>query len=132
MRSRARAGEVAAGRRAPGMALAIALGAVLVLVCGCGSTTQPTIGPSAAAVIGQPSGPPVLGIDWARAPSVERPTNFEVDPSASPYTGDHPILRIPGQAMIEDVTPLPAGGFVAVGYVPPNWTPASWTSARAA
>jgi hypothetical protein len=127
MRSRARARSVA-GRRVPGLALAVALGAMVVAVGGCGSTAQPTLGPSASVVIAQPSGPPVLGIDWARAPSVERPTNFEVDPSASPYTGDHPILRIPGQAMIEDVTPLPPGGFVAVGYVPPNWTPASWTS----
>jgi hypothetical protein len=112
----------------PRLALALALGAALAAVGGCGSTAQPTIGPSAPEVIAQPSGPPVLGIDWARAPSVERPTNFEVDPSASPYTGDHPILRIPGQAMIEDVTALPGHGFVAVGYEPPDWVPASWTS----
>jgi hypothetical protein len=126
MTSRARAGRVAAGRRAPGLVLA--LGAVLAAFGGCGSPAQPTLGPSASAVFAQASGPPVLGFDWERAPSVERPTNFEVDPSASPYAGDHPMLRIPGQAMISDVTPLPAGGFVAVGYVPPNWTPASWTS----
>jgi len=59
---------------------------------------------------------------------VERPTNFEVDPSASAYTGDHPILRIPGQATIADVTPLPDGEFVAVGYEPPDWIPVAWTS----
>ncbi len=97
---------------------ALSLSAGLLAVAGCGSTSTTA----------SPSGPPVLGIDWARAPSVERPTNYEVDPSASAYTGVHPILRIPGQAMIADVTPLPAGGFAAVGYVPPDWTPAAWTS----
>ena len=64
--------------------------------------------------------------------SVERPTNFEVDPSASAYTGTHPILRIPGQATIADVIGLAGGGFVAVGYEPPAWTPAAWTSADGA
>jgi hypothetical protein len=105
----------------------VGLGTMLATVGGCGPTAPPTSAPSTPG-LAQPSGPPVLGIDWARAPSVERPTNFEVDPSASPYTGDHPILRIPGQAMIEDVTALPDHGFVAVGYVPPDWVPASWTS----
>jgi hypothetical protein len=115
MRSRARANSVAR-RRTP--ALVLALGVILAAVGGC--ATPPTIG--------QPSGPPVLGIDWARAPSVETPKNFEVDPEASAYTGVHPILRIPGQAMIVDVHALPGGGFVAVGYVPPDWVPAAWTS----
>jgi hypothetical protein len=86
-------------------------------------TPSPTSPPNAA-----PSGPPVLGLDWARAASVERPKNFEVDPSAPPYTGTHPILRISGQAMMADVVGLPGRGFVAVGYVPPAWVPASWTS----
>jgi hypothetical protein len=115
MRSRARANSVAR-RRTP--ALVLALGVILAAVGGC--ATPPTIG--------QPSGPPVLGIDWARAPSVETPKNFDVDPEASAYTGVHPILRIPGQAMIVDVHALPGGGFVAVGYVPPDWVPAAWTS----
>jgi hypothetical protein len=70
----------------------------------------------------------VIGLDWARAASVERPKNFEVDPSAPAYTGTHPILRISGQAMMADVVGLPGRGFVAVGYVPPSWVPASWTS----
>jgi hypothetical protein len=109
--------DLPAGRLMP--VFALAFGAI-VAVAGCGSATTPTIE--------QPSGPPVLGIDWARAPSVERPTNFEVDPGASAYTGVHPILRIPGQAMIADVTPLGTGGFGAVGYEPPDWTPAAWTS----
>jgi hypothetical protein len=95
-----------------------ALGALLLVVAGCG-TPQTTASPS-------PS--PVLGIDWTRATSVERPKNFQVDPSAAPYTGVHPILTIPGQAMIADVMPRPGGGFVGVGYVPNDWTPASWTS----
>ena len=125
MRSSARAGG---DTRRHVAVLALALGGMLTLVVGCG--TPPTsVSPSGtSAAIAQSTGPPVLGIDWARAPSVERPTNYEVDPSASAYTGVHPILRIPGQAMIADVTPLPAGGFAAVGYVPPDWTPAAWTS----
>jgi hypothetical protein len=53
------------------------------------------------------------------------PKDVEVDPKASAYTGNHPILRIPGQAMIVEVTPLPAGGLVAVGYGPPAWVPAT-------
>jgi hypothetical protein len=101
-------------------AFALALGAILAAVSGCASAVPPTIA--------QPSDQPVLGIDWGRASSVERPTNFEVDPQASAYTGAHPILRIPGQAIIADVTRLPFGGFVAVGYVPPDWVPAAWTS----
>lgn len=104
------------------------LTALLVVVAGgCGSTA-----PSATLEIPSastaPTPAPVLGLDWTRAPSVERPINFEVDPSAEPYTGNHPILRIPGQAMMADVVGPPGGGFVAVGYVPPDWTPAAWTS----
>jgi hypothetical protein len=114
--------------------LSLALGAMLVVLGACGSTapstTAPTtMAPPASGVVAPPAGPAVLGLDWARAPSVEPPKNFEVDPEASAYTGTHPILRIPGQAMIVDVTPLPAGGFVAVGSVPPAWVPAAWTSA---
>ncbi len=104
-------------------ALALTLAGVLVAAGACRSAA-----PSTTAVIAEASGAPVLGIDWARAPSVETPKNFEVDPQASAYTGDHPILRIPGQAMIVDVSPLPDVGFVAVGYVPPAWVPAAWTS----
>jgi hypothetical protein len=101
----------------------------LIVAAGCRApalttTPVPTSAPSAA-----PSGRPVLGIDWTRATSVERPKNFEVDPSAPAYTGTHPILRISGQAMMMDVVGLPGRGFVAVGYVPPAWVPASWTSA---
>jgi hypothetical protein len=125
LRSRARA-RSGASRGTP--ALALALGAMLAVVGGCGPTAPRTIAPSTSGVSAEPSLPPVLGIDWARAPSVETPKNFEVDPGASAYTGTHPILRIPGQAMIADVTRLPDGGFVAVGYVPPDWVPAAWTS----
>ncbi len=100
----------------------LAIGATVLILAGCG-TVSPTARPTAT-----PSTPPILGIDWTKAPSVERPTNFEVDPQASAYSGTHPILRIPGQATIADVTPLPGGGFAAVGYVPPAWTPVAWTS----
>ena len=75
----------------------------------------------------QPSGPPVLGIDWGRAPSIERPVNFEETVSPT-YISVHPILRIPGQATMADVMPLPGGGYVSVGYSPPGWTPLAWTS----
>lgn len=114
------------------LARALILGATLVAAAACGSTAPPTSRPSTSAVIAPPSGPPVLGIDWARAASVERPANFEVDPQASAYTGAHPILRIPGQATMADVIGLPDGGFVAVGYVPPDWVPAAWTSSDGA
>jgi len=117
MKSVARAKTVA-GRHVRVPALALALCAVLTVAGGCGA--PPTTG-----VIAQPSGPPALGIDWAKATSVEAPKNYPADPS---YNGVHPMLRIPGQAMIVDVAPLPAGGFVAVGYVPPDWVPAAWTS----
>jgi len=107
---------------------ALILGAMLVATGGCGSTAPPTSGPSTSAVIAQPSGSPVLGIDWSRAASVERPENFDGDKDAPAYTGTHPILRIPGQAMMTDVIGLLGGGFVAVGYVPPDWVPAAWTT----
>jgi hypothetical protein len=117
------------------LARAVALWAILAAAGGCGSTAPPssapsTSGPAATGLIAEPSPPPspVLGLDWARAPAVEAPKNFEVDPGASPYTGTHPILRIPGQAMIVDVQAMPFAGFVAVGYVPPEWVPAAWTS----
>jgi hypothetical protein len=118
-------------RRPDGMrfrASLLLLGVTLAIAAGCGATAPRMSGPSTSPTVAPPSGPPVLGIDWARAASVERPTNFEVDPSASAYTGTHPILRIPGQATIADVAGLPGGGFVAVGYEPPDWIPAAWTS----
>ncbi|MEA2518231.1 MAG: hypothetical protein QOF49_311 [Chloroflexota bacterium] len=106
----------------------LALGGMLLIAVGCGASIPPANTPSTSIAIPMPSGPPVLGIDWGRAASVERPVNFEVDPSASAYTGTHPILRIPGQATMSDVSRLRDGGFVAVGYVPPTWVPAAWTS----
>ena len=115
------------GRRAA-LIRAFTLGAMLAAAGGCGSTATPTSGASASAAIAQPSGPPLLGIDWGRSPSVERPKNFEVDPNSPAYTGTHPILRFPGQAMLADVIELPRGGFVTVGYLPPDWVPAAWTS----
>lgn len=105
----------------------LALVTILALVGGCGPTAPPSE-PSASVAIAQPQGSLVLGIDWTRAASVERPVNFEEDPNSSAYTGTHPILRIAGQAMMVDVVGLPAGGFAAVGYVPPDWVPAAWTS----
>ena len=108
---------------------ALILGALLLGGAGCEANAPPREPPVSASppASGHPSGAPVLGIDWGRATSVERPENNAdtVDPS---YTGTHPILRIPGQAMMADVIRLPDGGFVAVGYLPPAWQPAAWTS----
>jgi hypothetical protein len=118
-------GDVA---RLLGLARGMAVGVSLLVATGCQASAPPTVEPQPPAPVAQPTGPPVLGIDWTRAPSVEVPKNFGVDPSAPPYTGTHPILRIPGQATIADVTALPSGGFVAVGYVPPDWIPVAWTS----
>jgi hypothetical protein len=107
---------------------ALLLGVALTFAVGCGSTTTPASQAASSATVGSPSGPPVLGIDWGQAASLERPANYEPDPSAPPWKGDHPNLRFTGQAMLTDVTALPGGGHVAVGYVPPDWLPAAWTS----
>ena len=123
--------------------LTLMVGTLLGVLSGCGSPTRPanpplveaTTGPARSGAAALPSaavspiGPPVLGIDWARAASVEAPRNFGVDPSDPAYIGTHPILRIPGQATIADVGRLADGGFAAVGYVPPDWVPVAWTSA---
>jgi hypothetical protein len=106
----------------------IVLAAVLAATNACAPTAPKTSGPSPSLMIAQPSASPVIGIDWARAASVERPANFEVDPSAPAYQGTHPILRIPGQAIMSDVIGLSEGGFAAVGYIPPDWIPAAWSS----
>jgi len=92
--------------------------AALVVTCG-GRTARPS---------GSPAGPAVLGIDWGHATSVQRPVNFEATLNPSEKVPDHPILRIPGQAIMADVGTHPDGSLVAVGYVPPDFTPASWTS----
>ncbi len=113
-------------RRIPVAARLGLVGATFALVTGCGASVTPSSGPPSASPSAA-SGPPVLGLDWGRAPSVERPANFEqtVPPD---YPGTHPILRINGQAYMVDVVALSEGGFVAVGYLPPDWTPVSWTS----
>ena len=80
-------------RIADGLAVALLAAAI----AGCDSTA-PT-----------PSPAPVLGIDWGRVASVERPANYEETVSPS-YVGKHPILRIQGQATIADVIALPRGG----------------------
>lgn len=96
------------------------------LLVGCQAMT-PATPPATMPAVSRPSEPPVLGLDWTAAASVERPRNFEEGVSPS-YPGTHPILRIAGQATMADVVASPAGGFVAVGYVPPDWTPVAWTS----
>jgi hypothetical protein len=94
------------------------LGATLVsagLAAGCGTSTA------------SPSAPPVLGIDWGRVGSVERPQVYE-ETVAPSYVGTHPILRIAGQAMMTDLIARAGGGYAAIGYVPPDWHPTAWTS----
>ena len=83
-----------------------------------GGCNAPTAAPTVA---------PVLGMDWGRVASVERPAVFEetVPPS---YQAAHPILRIAGQAMMTDLVARSAGGYAAIGYVPPDWHPTAWTS----
>ncbi len=103
------------------------MAAVAVTVAACTILQTPSGAPEGSAGAGQPSGPPVLGIDWGRATSIERPANYEAT-LAPGYAGAHPILRIPGQATMADVMALPGGGYVSVGYSPPAWTPLAWTS----
>ena len=93
--------------------------AILAVAASCALTTQPTPAPVAPGGAAS-SGPLVLGIDWGRAPSVERPVNYEATEPPDDLRM-HPILRIPGQAMMADVSVLTGGGLVAVGYVPPDW-----------
>ena len=92
---------------------------------------QPVFKPSnpAPAVIGASSGPPELGIDWARAKPVERPADFNFATAPPPFNGGagHP-LHNPGQAMMADVVEVPDRGFVSVGYAYPGWRPVAWTS----
>jgi hypothetical protein len=75
----------------------------------------------------QSAEPAVLGLDWAKATSVEGPRNFEETLPPS-FHQDHPILRFPGQAILSDVAGLAGTGAVAVGFIPPDWTPAAWSS----
>ncbi|HEX2626464.1 MAG TPA: hypothetical protein VHL56_06125 [Candidatus Limnocylindrales bacterium] len=102
-------------RRASPAATVRAATLLAVVVAGCG---QSTASPAAAAV---------LGIDWGRVASVERPQVYE-ETVAPSYVGKHPILRIAGQAMMTDLIARSAGGFAAIGYVPPDWHPTAWTS----
>ncbi|HYK95173.1 MAG TPA: hypothetical protein VE011_04790 [Candidatus Dormibacteraeota bacterium] len=99
---------------------------LILALAGCQSTA-PSTAPTTPGAPAQPSGPPVLGIDWGRAAFVERPANYE-ETVAPSYVGMHPILRIQGQAQMSDVAARPGGGFVAIGYAPPDWQPVAWTS----
>jgi hypothetical protein len=112
-----------AGTKSPALAL-IPVVLIAMPVSACGASLTATPAPSSSHTA---SGSPVLGLDWGRAPSVERPTNFEatLPPGRVP---EHPILRIPGQAIMADVAAVPDGSLVAVGYVPPAWSAAAWTS----
>ena len=74
-----------------------------------------------------------LGLDWGRAPAVERPDEaFDfgaagtMAPAIDPNTAGHPG-HFPGQAIMSDVV-VSASTLVAVGYVYPGWRPIAWTS----
>src|SRR3954452_18298482 len=119
--------------------------AAAVIATSCGSS-QPSLTASEASPAETPHptrspsplGPPVLGIDWGKAPSVERPEDAFAQPSAGASlaapegTGrsGHP-LHFPGQAMLVDLAALPSGELVSIGYVYPGWHPAAWTSTDA-
>jgi hypothetical protein len=119
---------------------------LVVVVGGCApSTATPTIPvsspppvpPRSASPSPTPAGPPVLGIDWGKAASVERPEEAFAQPSPgaepTPVASDgeirsgHP-LHFPGQAIMADVAVLPGGRLVSVGSVYPGWHPQAWTS----
>jgi hypothetical protein len=110
-----------------GLTMGCDLGPSPLVIEDCTRATQGQMG-SCPEIPGQPSGPPVLGVDWRRAASVERPASFQETVSPS-FVQAHPILRIAGQATMTDVASLPDGGFIAIGYVPPEWEPVAWTSA---
>ena len=124
-------------RRRAGLILALG-----VVMGGCApSTTTPTApAPSQSPSLTPaptPAGPPVLGIDWGKAASVERPEEAFAQPSPgaepTPVASDgeirsgHP-LHFPGQAIMADVALLPGHGLVSVGSVYPGWHPQAWTS----
>jgi hypothetical protein len=107
--------------------------AAAVAVGGCGSS-QTTASPSAQP---SPAEPAVLGIDWGRAASVQRPEiGFEAPATPIPGATDganrlgHP-LHFLGQANMVDVAAASSGTLVVVGYVYPGWHPTAWTSADA-
>lgn len=100
----------------------IAALAAAIAFAGCQATSSPAP-PSA----GRSLPPPVLGVDWGRAASLDRPENF-MESVPPDYISNHPILRIAGQATMSDVV-SGGGRIVAVGYAPPDWVPIAWTSA---
>jgi hypothetical protein len=140
--SRRRGGRIGSSILGGPVAIVLLLG-----VAGCGATpaptrTPPASGPGTGATPAPPPsrsplGPPVLGIDWGKAASVERPEEaFDLGtpgPSPTEDPGDgrsgHP-LHFPGQAIMADVVARPTGDLVSVGYVYPGWHPVAWTSAE--
>jgi hypothetical protein len=103
----------------------LVLASLMAALIACGpAVSSPR--PSSSRATSEPSGPPVLGLDWGRA-AVEGPRNFEETLPPS-FHQDHPILRFPGQAIMSDVLGLTGDKAVAVGYIPPDWTPAAWSS----
>jgi hypothetical protein len=104
--------------------IATVLAALMVstALASCGPSTPP---PGAST---RSSSPAVLGIDWDHAASVERPVNYEATLNPSEKIPEHPILRIPGQAIMADVAAATGGSLVAVGYIPPDFTAAAWMS----
>ena len=133
---------VSSVRRASGVLMTLALVGVLA-ACGTQSPTPPPTltvrtsqSPGASpspSPVALPS--PVLGLDWGRAASVERPEEAFAQPSPGasiPFSlgitrSGHP-LHFPGQAIMADVASAPSRELVSVGYVYPGWHPAAWTS----
>jgi hypothetical protein len=124
--------------RAPIVAvLAVALTvAVALAVAGCGSRAPHASGArTGSAPAGTPlPTPPIPGLSWTTAASVERPaaafanSSAEATTPAGPGTAGHPG-HFYGQAIVSDVVDT-GSILVAVGYVglEATWTALAWTS----
>jgi len=91
-------------------------------ITACGGPARPTP---------QPTRSPLIGVDWATVPDVERPadTIASTQPSDAPRgtdTAGHPGHPA-GQAHMQAVT-SGSPGLVAVGHVVPGVRAAAWTS----
>lgn len=116
---------------------ALGLSAAVSLVAGCGpAPATPAASPERPSIVASPpAGLAVLGLDWGKALSVERPEDafaertpaIEASLDPSIVNSGHP-LHFPGEAIMADVARLSSGVLVSVGYVYPRWHPVAWTS----
>lgn len=119
------------------LAFVLGLSATVALLAGCGpAPATPAASAGRPSIVSEPpAGPPVIGIDWGKAASVERPEDafaertpaIEASLDPSIVNSGHP-LHFPGEAIMADVARLSSGVLVSVGYVYPRWHPVAWTS----